>query len=556
MKMFKYIGTIFIFGLLLIPFASSIQFNDSFLLGERFECAVRNDDYTGLANQGLSFYVTKIVKEDTISAASEPIEGYTNGEAPTQWHGSKSLFSFRTNYEVFAQDGHQNLKVNFPPLDNDLVYATAVPNSNQSLRFVHYSYDNYKGESKPCEAWYQMNPMTIGEVSFDTMVHLNVTNSRFYFALDSVDNNSKMVYGFFDLYYGPGGVRTNVSVYEKGSVTGSLSTTPRVVYTSGPNSFHWFKVKIFVDTWNDLYNITIQQYGADWNFVDTAVSTVIYGSPHSGENRTSGVRLSGSHILDKIQFKLVSNADEMQISEAYVDNFQFKYYNFPAVYADVKYTNQTYAMESPEPKKWMNNTIITSYNPPAYPVSVSKEFGPDYWAAKSNPELLTGWELAPTWMYMLPYFIPTDSGSRAKVIASLLSYFNNGTILEERALLKPNLYSDYKISGIGPFNNMSWTLMESKSTDTVFYFNSTNIYEQRNGKSFQLKVEYASDVGTRGWLKSIKMFQNDERDRGIIDFITYYSESVPGFNTFVTIATVVVVCLFIMNKIKRNTLLH
>ena len=57
--------------------------------------------------------------------------------------------------------------------------------------------------------------------------------------------------------------RIEANVYPLGDVSGQLSDTAVNVYNTVQNNYNWMKVKIFFDTWNDLYNITFQQYKND-----------------------------------------------------------------------------------------------------------------------------------------------------------------------------------------------------------------------------------------------------------------------------------------------------
>ena len=360
-----------------------------------------------------------------------------------------------------------------------------------------------------------------------------------------------MVDGYFDLYKSGSDVYTRAQVFPVGESTGNLSSTPTTVYTTGANQFNWVHVNIFFDTWNDLYNITFQQYALDWSFIDSPTSLVVRGNQNDGNNRTNtGARLSGGHILDKLQFKLVSDApNPPQESYAWVDNVDFRYYEFPSVYADTTYSNVTFNLESYEPKKWYNKTIVSSYEPPAYPQpGQSVAYGSDYWAGKTRPDLLTGWELAPTWMYAIPMFVPVDN--QQIIINTLIDYINNSdNPLEERGTLKPLSQFDYYTDpDLGPMHEMDFELLEDQSSDYKYYFNST----AEDKDNYMIKIEYSSDYGAEGWFKQFKMYQDDERARGVVDYTIYETESVPGYSTVILVGATVTVALYMMYKMHNR----
>jgi len=543
--------TFFAFAILLIPIAHALNYNDSFLVGKRFDTSVRKDEYTGLFQQDISFTIYKIINQESEKLKTEPIEGYRDNFPPNEWHGSRSVTGIRTNYEVIAQSGKSTDKTNFLPIEPNNIFPVVSSGSGQALLFIHNSYDGYNGESKPCEAWYNIPDMTIGELSFDTMIHINVSLAKFYFALDNIDNNSKMVYGYFDIVASGGHYNTRAFIYEVGNETGSLATTPTLVYQSQQDQFNWIKVKIFFDTWNDLYNISFQQYTLDFSgFIESnPISYVVKGLQNDGHNRTNtGVRLSPSHVINKIQFKLVAeHSQPSEPSKARVDNIQFKIYEFPAVYADIIYKNITFGQESPEPKKWLNKTIVSSYQPPAYPEGLPIIYGSTYWSKKTRPGLLNGWELAPTWMYLLPFFVPTDD--KNIVINTILNYLNDPQQpLEERGQLKPIVSSYYYTDpNIGPFHQMNFTLLSQEGWKFIFKSNNNT------KTSYKILFEYSSDLGYEGWLKEFKMYENDPREVGLVNFVVYGTQSsVPGYNTIYLMAVLLLSGLYIGFKLKKK----
>lgn len=552
MKSYKYLLFTFIFGILLIPMVSAIQYNGSYITGKYYDVSTHHDEYTGLYNQDITFLVHKVVNQNSEGTSSVSIEGYEDGEPPSEWHASRSILQARVNYECVAKSASTSQKIPFAPFVLTNTFSEVVDGSSQSLKFSHFAYSSFSGEFYPSEAWYNMPEMTIGEVTFDVMVHLNVSNAKFYFALDHTNNNSKMVSGYFDLDKSGSDVYTRAHVFPVGDRTGNLSTTPTTAYTTGANQFNWMKVKIFFDTWNDLYNITFQQYALDWSFIDSPTSLVVRGDQNDGNNRTNtGARLSGGHILDKLQFKLVSsNPNPPQESYAWVDNVNFRYYEFPAVYADTIYSNRTFRLQSYEPKKWYNKTIVSSYEPPAYPQpGQNLAYGSDYWSQKTRAGLLTGWELAPTWMYTIPMFVPTDNQQIIK--DTLIDYINDSdNPLEERGTLKPSSISDYNTDpDLGPFHEMDFELLESQSSDYVYYFNST----ATDKDDYKIKIEYSADYGAEGWFKHFKMYTGEETTLGVVDYLIYGTEAVPGYSTFLLIGVTVTVALYMMYKMQRKS---
>ncbi|MHA1339577.1 MAG: hypothetical protein ACTSRZ_05350 [Promethearchaeota archaeon] len=549
----RYILPMFIFAILMFPIAYAINYNAAFLVGKRFDTSVRKDEYTGLFQQDISFSIYRIVTEEAEKTDSEPIEGYRDGAPPAEWHASRSITGSAVNYEAIAQAGSLSDKTNFLPFVVNKIFPIVSKDSGESLNFIHYSYEGYNGESKPCEAWYNMPDMTIGVVSFDAMVHINASLAKFYFALDNIDNNSRMVYGYFTINEStPGNYQTNAYVFGVGSKTGELSTTPTLIYQTQENEFGWIHVEIFFDTWNDLYNISFRQYTSDLSaFIESSpVSYVVKGLQNDGHNRTNtGVRLSPSHILNKIQFKLVAeHSQPSDPSKVWVDNIQFKMYEFPAVYADIIYKNITFGQESPEPKRWLNKTIVASYEPPAYPNGIPLTYGSHYWEVKTRPGLLTGWELAPTWMYILPFFVPVVN-DKSIIINTILDYLNDeSNPLEERAQLKPISSSYYHTdASIGPFHEMNFTLLSEDGW--TFIFNSTN----PSKANYKLIFEYSADLGYEGWIKEFKMYQNDPREVGLVNFVMYGTETtVPGYDTLNILCITIAAAIFIWFKIKRK----
>ncbi|MHA1821621.1 MAG: hypothetical protein ACTSVC_14190 [Promethearchaeota archaeon] len=545
-KLKLYLGVLVLFISFLLPsLANAVIYNSETIVGQSYNVSTPNDEYTGLYNQDLTFYIYKINQEKksytVYNDQTMLIEGFGGNVTAPEWHTSVMRNEKSADQQLYYKSEimHTNTKIDFPGYSTETYYQVSK-NSSESLFFEHDAVPNWKGGGFEATAWAQMQDMTIGEISFDVMVHLNATNTRFYFSLDNTNNNSEMVKGYFDMYE-ISGVHHVIRawVYPNGNSSDTLSDTPINFYNTSDNAFNWMHVTLFFDTWNDLYNITLQQYAQDWTYLDSPKSIVIRGDQNDGFHRTNtGARLSASHILNKIEFKLYSDA-YYSISKAWVDNIKYRYYEFPAVYADVVYENATFGQD-PNPKRWANKTIITSYESPQYPSVVPIAFGDNYFNNITMPGLIDGWELAPTWMYVFPFVVPTNN--QTLIVNSLEYYINNKDVkLEERgASLKPSISSDYGLGIRGPLNSMNFTYNESASSDYKYYFDSLT-------SNYTIRIEYFDDLANMGVFKSFKMYIGDERSVGYVEFSVSQTIITPGYSTLALLG-ISFIMIFVLYK--------
>jgi len=552
----KYVVSFFFFTLFIFPICGvAVTFNP-LILEKTYEVNTNRDGYTELINQDLTIAPVKINNEFVNQSGTELIEGYGNHTQIEEWNSINEPYHYLTEALSVPNKGVKS-NVEFNPQDDlyPILYEETVNGSYESLKFIHYSATGYKGDLKPSTAWYQFpEEMTIGEISFCVMIHTNVSKSgepgaRFEFNLDNVAGNSKMVEGYFDIN-GSGSDVYNIRayVYPNGNSTGALASEPIEVYTGNDNLFNWINVKIFFDTWNDLYNISFQQYGTDWKFIEAnPVSKLIYGDQHTADfsaRTRTGSRLSPSHLLDKLEFNLISDAKQYS-SYAWIDNLTYKYYEFPAIYADIIYDNATYRL-NPEPKRWLNRSIILSYGPPKYPnfTTTNFNFASGYYRVKESMEYLNIWENAPTWMYSIPLAIPSDDSTIVRKTIEML--LNNTEIpLEERGVLKAGVSTNYFQGVLGPFNTMGWEFDAENSTNYVFYFNSLDT-------GYKIKIAYTQN-SKLGMFEQFKMFKGqDDRAPGYIEYWVETILLVPGYSPFEIISIICVASLALWFGIKKR----
>jgi hypothetical protein len=486
-----------------------------------FDGAPKFDYITGLGNQICKFTITDIqsVQEDIFTAYSD--EAYSNGNSPSEW-GCMAEPADSISPDYYSKVYKTTNKISWSPMGPQ-VYN---PNSNGSTNCIlleHSSASNSRGPTKIARVDRDIEPSTIGKVSFDVMTHLNLSSvsngydpyGSFHFQLDDPDETSPGLELVFQTVNSTASNYTTKVYYLGLNGTSGYKDIPNLIFESFRGIFNWMHVEVFFDCYNDVYNITIGQYNLDFqDWLVPPVSTIVRGKQYNATNwekRNTGDidiykglwkdRYSPSHRVSSLDFwvETKERADQPDWpSRAYIDNVKLKTFKFPAIFADVILENQTIGLVEKEGLSYMNDSIISCYEPPVYPDNTATiDYDIKYLLNAKNEGFITTWDLAPEWYYYLPLVATTNHKLNIDSILKILNDVEHP--LEETGVQKPPLNSLYKKTPGYSIASQYYEYNTTGSSPYIYRFDARY-------SDMILFVEYYSDIARASILKEIVIY--------------------------------------------------
>ena len=544
---------IFLTVVMVVPFVLSAEYQANLISGKKYEIHIDEDEVTALNNQNIKFEIVKVVTAAANASDDEDFDSYKENSRPASWH-----CNFGTSGE----------------LEQIVSFNTSILNTKKKITYLGEEYDQRREENSLffqhfaltgtyedySEAWKQISEAPIGELTFWVMVHLNQTlsknpNAKFHFTLTSTNNYSSLVDGYF--------VMNDDKV---GLFVSKLNDTTKTrefysVYNASETNTHgWFKVKIFYDAFNDLYNLTIQQEKS--GSLKPKESFIITGDQNDGNKRkNSGTRLFSSNLINKLEFKL-ETLGAGSPSYAWVDSIQLNTYNFPAVYADVEFENATIKKTEGIAISYGNNSAISTYQAPDFPDDPENptstrgyalSFNSDYFTMYTSPNYVLGWEQSPTWHYFIPIVVPT--GDNILIQRSLESLFNSTSPyleqmgkLSELPLALSFKESEDSISAKEFEYKESQEVAELGVVQYIFETDATSEDDKET-----LIVEYFKNEVDDGVLSKFMIYVGTSENNRIIFFSTYKTTyQVPGYPLFFLLGIAIVSFMIILTHYRRN----
>jgi len=366
--------------------------------------------------------------------------------------------------------------------------------------------------------------------------------------LDNSENTASTLHLKFQTENTTGGQFLTAAYVYTLDESGNKSVMTKVFETV-PNIFNWMNVKLFYDVYNDVYNVTIGQYAIDFgeDWLKTPVSTIIRGDQYNQEtyeltNEKSIItelysdvmkgRYCPTNLINSLDIWLetTKNTPLEESSEAYIDNLELRTWHFPAVYADTVLANKDISSYDPNGISFMNNSIISCYEPPKYPLeNVDISLNTEYLLNAKNPSHMTPWLYAPSWVYAIPPVLTSDHDINVR---SLMHIINNvEKPLEERGIYDPKAESMY---GTEPEKRLNAQYFEyNESGSDVYKYR----FDARYGSQY-FQVELFDDLEREGMVKSIQLYNKSmNEDFLLFDFNYQYfgsfygeeQEFIPGF---------------------------
>jgi hypothetical protein len=472
------------------------------------------DAHTKIPTQACDFKIVHMVTEQSHNTEDYALSNFANGEQPSEWGCTKieTTNGLLTSSSIYAL----NDKIVSESVSN-LEYAAHTPTDAASLQMVHNSFSIEESSffDRYATALHYLPNSTIGELSFNLMPHLvySSVNSTvpdgsegvFYVdLLHEVDQTPAVSLFFKTRPFGQSNMKISGYIQTLDPNTGQKNI-PVEFFTGYPDNFNWLNVKIFFDSYNDVYNVSIGQYSIDFKeYLVKPQIIIIQGEQHDSNNRLTnkGYRYAEGHLVNKIKFRLENYAFNKP-SYAYIDSLRIKQFSFPAVYANVNLKNST-LLSNPSTASgisYMNNSIISCYEPPKFPDGTYQiGYTNQYLLNALNPGLLTPWIMAPVWGYLFPLVVTNNHELNIRSILAILN--NVDQPLETRGVNQPIPNSVYSLEpGMG-FAEQWFELNTTESRPYYYLFSARY-------SNYVFVVEYYNGANQEGILKSINYYPGD-----------------------------------------------
>lgn len=551
-----------------IPSVLAVVYRGDLITDKKYELKIVKDEYTELNDQNIKIEIKKVVSQSAESGAEDDFDSYTPFTRPAEWHCEFD------RGKTDAADQAYNTSVIKPDNEVTFIGAETYPQAitKNSLYFQHFHKTGTYIDL--CEAWKEIPAAPIGEITFWVMPHLNATvdgdpSAKLHFSIGSTNNQT----GFVNGYFVTNDNTIGLFLY-KFNDTNNQKTYQSVYNATTSDKHGWFRVKVFYDAFNDLYNLTIKQI-VDWNLsggkkttpvIPTAEeSFIITGEANNGYERINeGTRLYYSSLVNRIQFKLEA-IQSGRSSFAWVDNIEVQTYNFPATYADILFENSTIKKDYGRAQSFFNNTVISSYRAPDFPDqpeldtspnrNYSVSYNDDYFEKYTSKEYLLGWESAPCWQYAIPLVIPTDNlalvqKSIEKMITSTNPYLEE---LGQTSILPfPSGYN--KLTDSVAFLGFTFTEAELISDIGVmrFKFETSEDYVPDR---YTLNIEYFWNGVDDGMLYKILIYRGSSTANSYVIMTTLETDlAIPGYPLLFTLGIIFVTVSVLLSKYRKKTI--
>ena len=495
----------------------------------RFSCDPQIDIYTVIPDQICNFDITRIqdTQEEVEKTYSD--DAYDNKDQPEEFgcmtkeddNGVRQYYS--KIYKTEAPVSWTNIgPTEYSPFSND---------SDSCVKLVHTSQNgNYLGSLHRATVDVDnIHPSTIGLVSFDVMAHMNISTAeyghesyaKFYFELDDPTDTASTIQLVFETRNETAQADFSLNVYfMKINSTDGTKSIPQHIFKGAVGDFNWLNVEVFFDCYNDVYNITIGQYNPTFSgWVVAPQSSVFRGQqydPTTFERTNVGYRYAPSHLLNALDFWIDVDEDFNQPNDsyrstAYVDNIELKTWKFPAIFADVRLENATINAITPEGIRYMNNSIISCYEPPKYPGnSYSISYESSYLLSASNPGFITPWVMAPSWQYYIPLVVTSDHNMNVQSILKVINDIDHP--IEERGVVQPTPDSPYVTDKEMGLNEQFFEFVNSESGPYKYHFDA-RFSDQI------LIIEYYNSLEGSGILKSIHLYNSSLGEQPMVQLV-------------------------------------
>ncbi len=533
--------------------AFAANFSDS-IKTAHFSASLRTDRQTQIYAQYCEIKVADIYDTNQSLSKQDDFTSYTRDTTET-WN-TKIVKTTREDVAYYSIINNQSelgfswFGANYSPFRGNA----------KSLELSHFGLANYRGfGTHYATASYIFDAASIGEISFDALILLNATTpvstskpqARFTVKLGhSIMNQSESINIFFETVGQPAQNNYTVNGYYNAiNPTTGQKNEKTQLFQSQYGNFNWINVKIFFDAYNDVYNITMQQYRPDEGFLGSPISTVIRGQQYNSSSWTrayGGTRISTTQLINSFSLFLESDAISSR-SSVFIDNFQANVFRFPAVYADVVYDNATI-----EKGSYMNRTAISSMNPPKYPSNAILLANPESYAANAEPnDIYTGWQLAPSWIYSFPLILsPTDHDLN---IRTLLKYINDKTTpIETLGLMEPDQIGYYYTGSMGgPLCTQNFTYSQEDSKPFDYWFKSAS-------SNNIIRIQYDSEKNI-GQIRKIGIYPESVTNEAsailMVDFVDVLGEinDVDGYTMLLFFTAIGIIWMIKMVKKQKLT---
>jgi len=542
--------------------------------GQNFDILKNIDSHVNPESETCSFNIVNVVNERTIKSDFLNFNEYMSNDTPSSW-GAFQAKSNSSNHQDELSFGSYVLKQN----TNITWYgmgSTAYPphagyGSQAALAFEHRSYtgeNTLASSSFVARADRTIEEGSIGEISFDVMCHLNNTfnsytntydpKAQFHFELDNPANTAETIHLYFQTENGTEEAQKYfaLAVYVKAINQTTGAVYNKKIFTGNKNDFNWVNVKLFFDCYNDVYNVSIGQYGLDMSgetleFTKTELPTALYGQQHDiayTEIVNTGKRYAPSHVVSALDYWLESSAADGSRSYAYLDNIRYSMLKLPGVYADVIYSNNSIKREYGTGIRWMNRSLITTYEPPKYFGPSSNTplvFNTNYYDSVSKPGLITTFPQSPSWVYSIPMVV---SNNDTLNVLSILDIINDVSHpIETLGRMSAHKDAEIVTTPATAFASQFFELNSTMSETYKYYFNAR--YSSR-----VLVVEYYSDIKRAGILKRIQLFP-DAASSGQIVYVENgwgNNPDIPDYNVEMIIGFIAVMAVSLVILTKRR----
>ena len=229
------------------------------------------------------------------------------------------------------------------------------------LEFEHDSILNYResdSSNYTAQAQRSMADGTVGSISFDVMCFLNISyvgnqyvpEAKFHVSLDNAFNTSQTIHLMFQTQNVTQNGVTNFTVnayVQQMDSYGNMYFAP--IFQSDTGDLNWIHVQIFYDCYDDVYNITMDQYQNNLSgFKPAPVSYQYWGQQHDSnfdQIQDNGSRYAPSDLVNTVYFWLESNPRSpnggKSPSYAFIDDFVYQSTELAGVYADLNYQNDS-----------------------------------------------------------------------------------------------------------------------------------------------------------------------------------------------------------------------
>ncbi len=296
-----------------------------------------------------------------------------------------------------------------------------------------------------------------------------VPEAKFHVSLDNAFNTSQTIHLMFQTQNvtqnGVTNFTVNAHVQQMDSY-GNMYFAP--IFQSDTGDLNWIHVQIFYDRYNDVYNITMDQYQNNLSGFKTApVSYQYWGQQHDSnfdQIQDNGSRYAPSDLVNTVYFWLESNAQSpnggKSPSYAFIDDFVYQSTELAGVYADLNYQTTQISVH------YSNNTLIVAYQPPNYPKAPGTTHDLSYTQAYFNdvlnPNLLTPFIDAPSWLFYLPVVVTDNDTLNINSLTYILDNVANS--LETQGTLGANPALEYMTDNSTHFSVENWAYNSSLSS--------------------------------------------------------------------------------------------